>query len=447
MNWTEGTLARHSHGRQNNAMNLRQRQHFADVRANILNTPARKHPVTIFFLQPERTSASREHGQSSQGHHDRQPIPQSCLLNRGSPTQVLNGTPASILDQRKRLLEKPDWAGLDLQTPLDISFPGQVYATKRWTRSLNVPTKRHRDYDDACTTRQLKHMKKGRTRIRIGSQDIQPSLATGSQPSIKRQTKGRRRYPPEPPHMLAQEGRHLPQADPERHNDGNTKASLYDAHQILRTSSTDLETPRLTRHSRPVIHEPVPLRKNYIPLLRRSPSPADDLGSMVVEVEKPNLPVPPSQESEQRNWKAWPAETAYSNTGSNSLLSTDIESDISLPPHLQHRLPSLRLSSETNNSPGPPETVVLDTGDRTRHSSSQRKLSNSGRFRMCQKQPDDVSDLNTAWMKFAHDDDLNSEEFDRDALKQAAHQIVKEMRPSVSPESSPSSHVATQGTE
>jgi len=485
MNWTEGALARHSRGRARNALIARQKQHFAKARANLLNNQTQQHSIAVSFLPPDTISASPQRDHSSRGYHDEQPTPLRFMqgaARRENPTYLLNNThPTGYtdLEKRRRLLEKSDWAGLHLQEPLDISFPGQIYATRRWTRPSEITPTKYVHPAAVCKDKPRGLLKKPSMRIRIGSQDIQQSHATGSQSSIKR-------YPQEFDHYthgveqdFASESSHHTRSRCE-HDSHGLNTALSDA---PKQSSGGPETPINVVYSSSVIHEPAPRRDSKFPLLQwSSPRSDDDDGqSMQVEVEQPTRPVPSSQESEQRIWESWPSEKGDSNIPCNSVLSTDSESNIPLPPHLQLRLPSLDLSSESRNSPRPLAAAGTDTDNiiKGAHLCMENKPSSRNeKSHMSRKQPNLSDDLNAIWMKFAYGDDLDSEEFVINSIKQAARQAAVQLRPSETSGSvdediraietgetngssadyqhtsdigfskpSPDSHVATQGTE
>ncbi|KAI0393259.1 hypothetical protein F5Y17DRAFT_466981 [Xylariaceae sp. FL0594] len=485
MNWTEGTLARHSRGRARNALIARQKQHFAKARANLLNNRAQKPPLTISFLPPEAISGSPQRSLPIQVSHEEQSTAPSFMpwqADRGRPSYPPSNTDATgcaDFEKRRRLLEKSDWAGLHLQEPLHISFPGQIYANRRWTRPLDVA---HPNWNQPVTVRRdkpRKLLKKPSMRIRIGSQEIQQSHETSTQQSVAQYAYEFDHHPHRVQRRLAPgESRH------DRHSDERAslgqRAEIRQATRPSSSSPSEPETPINVVYSSSLIHEPVPRRDSKVPLQQwlslqfGDDEDEDDGQSMHVEVEESTRPVPSSQESEQRMWEGWPSNNGTA-TAPSSCLSrrTESGSSIPLPPHLQLRLPSLDLSSECHNSPEPAAAVGMNTNtvakERQPHILKNPPFGNE-KSHISQEQPDLSDDLNTIWMKFAHGEDSDSDELMTHAFEQAAHQAAVELRPSEPSESAeegveelsieyeqrsdvtPSnlsvrSHVATQGTE
>ncbi|KAI3325872.1 hypothetical protein HD806DRAFT_426159 [Xylariaceae sp. AK1471] len=503
MNWTEGSLARHSRGRQRNAVIARQKQHFAKARSNLLSGRTNQCPVTISFLPPESTPNLSYRSALSQKHHDRLSSPLLSIKRepkRERPAYLRdddNIAASTNIDKRKRLLEKSDWAGLGLQKPLDISFPGQIYATRRWIRAARFPERvpnQLREYGAVHGEGRLGHRKRPSMRIQVGSQEIQPSIATGSQSSVKRDTTEPERSAHISRHNLTSRSSHCMRSTPGCEGYGYANIAISDISRALPTSLHGPETPVNVVYSSSVIHEPTPHRDINLPVLQWSPPSSEAQGSMEVEIERPARPVPSSQESEQQRWKDWVLCGRSSNLPSNSPLTTMDTSDVhtrdsassaTLPSHLQLRLPSLHLSDAAHEPPGwslsehsSNEGVV---GSCDPSLDNQRPLTNhksqtSNQRCTPQEKPDVPDDLNDIWMKFAYGDDENSEELLMDGLKEAAHQAAVELRPSdtsgsedehvetaatcgtessieyqhmncaISPRSSADSHIATLGT-
>ncbi|KAI0107135.1 hypothetical protein GGR51DRAFT_156879 [Nemania sp. FL0031] len=504
MNWTEGSLARHSRRRQRNALVARQKQHFAKARLNLLGGQPKRGPATISFLTSKLASVTSESPRRAappRNHSDAPSSPVPCLKREPRrdhppylPDDDYGALPAN-LDRRKRLLEKSDWAGLRLQKPLNISFPGQVYATKRWTRVARPPERPPKSPEldaEANGEWRSKRLRRSSMRIQIGNQEIQPSITTGSHSSVKR-----RILEPESPVQTSQHN--LISEDSRRaHNPGyarheHTRVTLDETPRIVRASRSKPETPVNVVYSSSIILEPAPRRNGIFSVLRWSPASSEDRESMQVEVEQPVRPVSSSQESEQQRWKDWVLTEEPSNLPRHSPLTTleahaedSGSSVLTLPSHLQHRLPSLHLSSEADLTPAHEPSgctsiegvpVSCDKPQENRYSPEDHKLSQSPQQCILQKEKEGSSDLNDIWMKFACGDDENSEELLTNVFKEAMHQAAVEIRPSntsgsadehndtvvrytselsftdnqsnynsVSPEPSPTSHIATIGT-
>ncbi|KAI1349044.1 hypothetical protein F5Y01DRAFT_290229 [Xylaria sp. FL0043] len=461
MNWTEGSLARHSRGRQRNALITRQKQHFAKARSGLLNARPQPGPVSISFLSSKSTPESPWRVSVSRNHDDRLSPSPSLSNNRepqreSSPCVRQNDDREDLVrdfDRRRRLLEKPDWAGLKLQEPLDISFPGQIYATKRWTRAASPRETAPREPRKHATPNEeelYKRRKRSSMRIQIGSQVIQPSIETGSQPST-----GRHTLSTEPSaHVSHHKSRLRTKTQySDRGTDRHRAAASNDSFRTSPTFLGDHEPSFNVVCSAPVIYEPAPRRIFTSQTQQWLSSSADDRQSMEVEIERPIRPVPSSQESEQQRWKNWVVCDKSSNLMSNSPFTTVATSEIqtrdsersviTLPSHLQPRLPSLHLSSERDLTPGrslaecsltyiSPEKASRShdspQGDRCPLENNSPLLPN--RHCIPPKKPVTPDDLNDIWRQFACGDDEGSEQLLEDAFKEAAHRAAVELRPS-----------------
>ncbi|KAH8165671.1 hypothetical protein CIB48_g2588 [Xylaria polymorpha] len=469
MNWTEGSLARHSRGGQRNALIARQKQHFAKARNNLLSGRAKQGPVKISFLASESSSESPRQVPSRQSHRDRPSTPLELIKEEPRleyPTRLRDDNheiSPTNLDRRKRLLEKPDWAGLELQKPLDISFPGQVYAERRWTRVSRPPERTPNEPKKRAAARgekRYERLTRSHMRIQVGSQEVRPSIATGSQlsakrytlePEPKRQARMRRRD------LVSENGPYVDSAERQRY--GYTSIASDDDARASPSKLDCPDTPINVVYSSSIIHEPAPRRKSDFQVLQWSPLGSDDRGSMQVEIGQPVQLVPPSQESEQHRWKDWVLAGYTSNHLSNSPLAImdSIEiyteqsrsSALTLPSHLQPRLPSLHLSSEGSMEPRHDSPAYVSTEKITRNYGTPRdgwclpqKLPSN---RQCTpvKKLDGPDNLNNIWMEFAFGDGDNSEELLTDAFKEAAHQAAVELRPS---DSSGSADDCTENT-
>ncbi|KAI0206154.1 hypothetical protein F4808DRAFT_193518 [Astrocystis sublimbata] len=460
MNWTEGSLARHSRGRQRNTLVARQKQHFAKARGNLLNPSIKQGPVKISFLPSESSSSELLHQVNVPQTHRRVPFSPSTSLRQEtrneSPADPLrhatHAAQPTNLDRRKRLLAKSDWAGLKLQKPPEISFPGQIYATRRWTRAARPPERvpnDHRKPVTAYSPERHKRIKRSSMRIQIGSQEVRPSIATGSQSSSDRHIDIPQpaQQAPRSRHDLAHRYSHCARSSKPRRrrymsvtSDDSTRAS-----QSLPACP---EVPiKVVQSSSSVIHEPVPLRHNDFQVLEwspsSSPSPPDDRSSLVVEIERPTRPVPLSQESEQRRWKDW---VMAGDSSSRALTVSDTaeihtetsrSSALTLPSHLQPRLPSLHLSSEADLAPVCDSTKHIGTEEltdngciprRIQKSPLRRDLLPSKRQCASPKKLDEPDDLNSEWMKFVFGQDADSEDIMADAIEEAAHQVAVELQ-------------------
>ncbi|KAI3333277.1 hypothetical protein F4824DRAFT_472889 [Ustulina deusta] len=457
MNWTEGSLARHSRGRQRNALIAQQKQHFAKVRSGLLNERTKSGPVFISFLPSKLTSESPHQITVPRNYDDKlstSPFPsRNQSPQREHPTYTRNDDHEDVLanlDRRQRLLEKSDWAGLKLQEPLDISFPGQVYATKRWARAP-CPQERApgepRKHATAHIEERYKRLKRSSMRIRIGCQEIQPSIVTGSQPSARQYTLD----PERSTHRSQHKSRLVDSMHcSERGMDEYRGIASDNSSRRLPTLSGGARSPVNIVYSSPAIYEPVPRRDFYSQTQQWLSPSSEDRESMQVEIERAVRPVPPSQESEQQRWKDWILCEESSNVSSVIAMATsEIDapgsgsSVITLPSHLQPRLPSLRLSSEPDLAPkhsSPEHSVEHNSigSVNISHGASQDGRCPPENYnplplnqqRIPPKEIEIPDDLNDIWRKFAYGDDEDSEELLRDTFKEAAHRAAVELRPS-----------------
>lgn len=138
MNWTEGNLSRHSRNRKHNEGYLRQKEHFAKVRSGLLNSNVNTSPPSISLFAQARCSVSHA------SRHASQTIPPNSSRKRSQEAVPLETSqyftnisvelpsPASFQKEqaeaealrrkKQKLLTKNDWAGTDLQKPIQLEF-------------------------------------------------------------------------------------------------------------------------------------------------------------------------------------------------------------------------------------------------------------------------------------------------------------------------------------
>ncbi|KAI1332844.1 hypothetical protein F5Y16DRAFT_128288 [Xylariaceae sp. FL0255] len=485
MNWTEGNLARHSRARQRNVLLARQKQHFAKVRNNLLSTNNSQRPIVISFQRPHNSSDTNGHGLFTAIRREPLSNPSAStskwdlelnLSAQESPNSPCHNHDQRTVDvdsKRRKLLARTDWTGLRLQDaePLNVNFPGQFYIGRRWGSESRPSRKRShpaRDgfmfHDEDCP----RAVKKSRMRIQIGSQEIRPSIETGSELSARLS---------ERESSSGWDGSMSYEISASRSSPSTRAMSSSENHLLASVSLSDnpaftgserahksSETPACVSYASLDLHEPAPLRTNPYPVLRWSEtdSASEDRGSMKVEIERRIRPVPPSQESDQRRWKDWVLSDSSPNSSLNAQ-STAISltpvspwasrSSASLPSQLQRSLPILELDSLSNGQPYEHSLSSLDdthqvplghiqqpSGSVSEHPNGRVSrvgdpvLANDALGqKLDQTQPRRavVEDLNAQWMQFAYgDDEDDSEEILMNAFKEAAHQAAKELVPS-----------------
>ncbi|KAI0880266.1 uncharacterized protein GGS22DRAFT_197674 [Annulohypoxylon maeteangense] len=455
MNWTEGNLSRHSRGRQRNELLTRQKQHFAKVRNGLLSSGVKQSPVSISFLGTQNSRGSGRHNSSSSVVH--KPLSSPLLGEKRKRAPNVSDDSEyqlSICEKRKRLLDQEDWVGLNLQQPIDITFPGQLhpYVGSRWSKSgrTKPPTaQRRRNPPSSPRLEVARESRDLPVKIQIGSQEINPSTSTVSRryslaPHPLASSSQIRSNPissPQPSHArhryMAPTRNNMSPQIPKDILYGTTgdHCSTYSREPVR---SPVLEEPTYIVHSSSIIHEPVPCRKhsNFM-VLDWSPTPSEpeDWGSMQVEIERPARPAP-SQEADQEFWKDLvpsssdnlPIDISANNYQVLALSSTP-ETNV-LPSNLHSRLPSYDISSE------PAASISYQFPDSSTNSNSGSQiaacrhdaimlLKNEPSHQKTSIQPEDD---NSAWMKFVFDDD--SEELEAKAFMEAAHQAAAELVPS-----------------
>lgn len=220
MNWTEGSLARHSRGRGAKETLLRQKQHFAKVRSGLSNSNTKISPSSISFLaricsplssqhssvkhtytsapatKRRRTDyAAEEANVSVKGLTNRYPAPSELnhVVQQGEQT---------LDESRRRLLQKSDWVGIAMQKPLDLHFsvpsntPGHPWSRHGPHYSTWRNSARHiigSKYDQ-MKNRQHERQDIGESptqsfRVRVGSREIR--LGAGSDASSGKRVSSR----------------------------------------------------------------------------------------------------------------------------------------------------------------------------------------------------------------------------------------------------------------
>ncbi|KAI1455292.1 hypothetical protein F4805DRAFT_274421 [Annulohypoxylon moriforme] len=454
MNWTEGNLSRHSKGRQRNELLTRQKQHFAKVRNGLLNGSIKQSPISISFLGAQSSRGSRRREGSSSVVY--RPLSSPLLSEKRKRTPDVSDDPEHqlfIRENKRRLLDQEDWVGLNLQQPINITFPGQLQTLtgSRWAKSGRSQPRAVQRRRESPNHARLEATQEAHGRpftIQIGNQEINPNLSTVSRryslaPQPLASSSQMRSNPissPEPSHA-----RHI-YVPPTKRNQSiripkdipdNITEEKCDTYPTKHVRTLVPEEPTYVVHSSSIIHEPIPCRKHSnLMVLDWSPTPSgpDDWGSMRVEIERPARPAP-SQEAEQEFWKNWVANSSDNlplniSTSSQILESSSISGTDILPSNLQRRLPSYDISSEPatslayhfpeSNTTSNSETKVATCGE-----DAILPLKNESGHRKTETLPEDD---NSAWMKFVFDGD--SEELETKAFTEAAHQAAVELLPS-----------------
>lgn len=136
MNWTEGTLNRHSRGRKGKETVLRQKEHFAKARSGLLNANVINSPPSISFLaRPGLTNSLVRHASSKPAQLS--PKKHGDALESSRYFSEVNANPSDtahfrrqqtdvqgLRQKRHKLLFKGDWVGTGAQKPIEMKFSG-----------------------------------------------------------------------------------------------------------------------------------------------------------------------------------------------------------------------------------------------------------------------------------------------------------------------------------
>lgn len=143
MNWTEGTLNRHSRGRKGKEIILRQKEHFAKARSGLLNANVKNSPPSISFLAHSgltssivRLASSKPAQSPPKKHND---TLESSRYFSGVHADSSNPSPSrryqtddqALRQKRHELLFKGDWVGTGAQKPIEMKFSGSRASPSR----------------------------------------------------------------------------------------------------------------------------------------------------------------------------------------------------------------------------------------------------------------------------------------------------------------------------
>lgn len=133
MNWTEGNLNRHSRARKGKETLLRQKEHFAKVRAGLLDANVKISPPSAPSITLPAQSPSVRLDTLKSTSSRKQPGGDGLVSGRYFSEASLNlPTPAALLGEkteeealrqkRRKLLLKGDWVGTNVQKPIEMQF-------------------------------------------------------------------------------------------------------------------------------------------------------------------------------------------------------------------------------------------------------------------------------------------------------------------------------------
>ena len=366
MNWTEGNLARHSRGRLNKDVILRQKEHLAKARAGLLSScTSRKSPPTISFLPRSndrlthcsRSRSSRSsHSKASSGSN---PAPGHALSTQKSgcgvpgPTATLFGWdphPEVMIEEsqsisskpvledvlherRRKLLQKYDWVGVNMQKPIPLKFSDSPSGSQKWSKHHERANSKVRhllgpryDQKQAHENKPLATQPQDIT-IRVGSQALRlqnpslPSQPYKTRPEIaptshtpytdNSSSTGKCWLSPSPLRKLCSKIHSLVTEPRDKVNRGRysldrryssltsiSEASRGSPHEIARHKRRRLlSTP-------PCIRQPTPRRMVRLLTQTSFSSDRDSADSTITQVGRPPS-VSPLKREENEVWRQW----------------------------------------------------------------------------------------------------------------------------------------------
>ncbi|KAK8021271.1 hypothetical protein PG990_006409 [Apiospora arundinis] len=468
----------------------RQKQHFAKARSRLLNGGSRQSPVTISFMdtpiarQPpahvnpsghvdifsdrdqhhpslarvgSNTSRGQHHHHSRVEEHGRHgPFTAKPEVSRGEPSAKRTATrkaeatlESASREKRRKLLDKTDWAGLTMQQPLELTFPGQIRAGRTWNNTdqseLNTGKSRDALRERLAKRGRSRHFNNDgnknlqpaeRIKVQVGSQDTYMGNVSSPLSIRKRPTAAGIGRPIE----ICTDGSDLSHT-PTRRSDlarQRRKSSLHSIHEQRlkerdnrRSSPREFRTPpgattsskvssetsstRVAFASAPII-QPAPLRADPFHVLRWSPAVSVSSGSLDVEIGQPRFRPDAVDIADNEKWKTLvdSSDHLIPLTRGSSLLNSP-----HIIPVLSPGISEMLTRRENSDPPAvqpPPKSQAVSLEMRKREGA---------------KTPNDI-DENMTWMKFLFDSD--GDDFERRAIQEAAQLAARKIRPSESPE-------------
>lgn len=132
MNWTERALVRHSKPSKGREVLLRQKEHFAKVRAGVINAKVKPKPPSISrYVHPAHSPPTSHHSSvpktSARSSSNEPTISHDytkTILSFQNVTDFQDDQigDAALREKRRKLLLKGDWTGITLQKPINMDF-------------------------------------------------------------------------------------------------------------------------------------------------------------------------------------------------------------------------------------------------------------------------------------------------------------------------------------
>ncbi|KAH7325796.1 hypothetical protein B0I35DRAFT_119111 [Stachybotrys elegans] len=347
MNWTEGTLARHSRRKGWNADAARQKEYFAKASArHQQHSSGLTRPPSFVpsYIPAANIQPARHHElprqrlvHLSDAASNRSFTAHQSLGNVGEHQDALLPDPlvVNMEAKRQRLLERSDWTGIDLQKPSAVDFSGfswsiehvpkGVYSEHPADQTPHIAARQRRDRSSISDDTSNTDM-----RIEIGSQRFRWSKDSNSLRSPVSSRHFHTSSYTGPSESSSPSYRHAPASSlsnysfsPSLESKGSRKGRPI-AHQggeklagkaryelgTAHTPPNESERPSLGGEPEPMIvssppaaiQQPKPRR--VIPILQRSWSPYSELaGSTLAQPEAPEKPG--NTTGEDIRWSTW----------------------------------------------------------------------------------------------------------------------------------------------
>lgn len=334
MNWTEGTLVRHSRPSKGREVLLRQKEHFAKARAGVLNSQVKTSPPSISFLTHPAHSSPIHHSSkieisishvSKQISGDLRPVKrrQSSQKDDGLNFSTIAGFQQGpvkddvLRQKRRKLLLKGDWTGINTQTPINMELPKpRESSSGPWAHSKSRQTKSKRSMRrvlgikyDVGHTRDPKARGNNigpaspiQMRIRVGSRE----RVFGGSSDISARSKTCRDVESSSPGMCGGSffkgffslTRCTACQNSEQSN--GKKQACFTHGSDSSTCDAECQSPRL-----PELHQPWPQRRDLPPLPHPAPNDSSDAVSTLAQVGIFEPDVPASQMVENEEWESF----------------------------------------------------------------------------------------------------------------------------------------------
>lgn len=322
MNWTEGTLNRHSRGRKGKEAILRQKEHFAKARSGLLNANVQTSPPSISFLAHPALTSSLVHHASLKSVRSSPKKRNDALessryfsevheeSSNSATFQQQQARSQALRQKRHNLLFKGDWVGTGAQKPIEMKFsrprdsPSRAWGARltrhessrhKLRQLLGVKHENGRNKTIQGGVRTSAPISLRKMRIRVGSRE---RTLCGSS-NISRSHRG--------------DGSSSHERHDLRHHDHREGCGIPDEISIpgsgVRThqSSNRLDLPDKVP-APPLLFHPVPTRPALMQLLPSYSDDEDNADSIVAQVGVQRPFIPSAEVEENEMWRGFVAD-------------------------------------------------------------------------------------------------------------------------------------------